>query len=97
MSISTMIKEKNNKKWQNDNQPIQIWGFTLHMAIRSSSVPFISSSAEFTFLSLGEISFQMGISQNGIGETLLSSASRRTVYTAYFIHIYALAHPKAPS
>ena len=52
--------------------------FTLHVAIRSST-SLINLSASTTFLCRGEMSFQIGISQVGIGETLRSSASRKTV------------------
>lgn len=55
------------------------YNFTLHVAIRSSRVSLINLRASLTFLSRGETSFQIGISQTGIGETLLSSASLRTV------------------
>jgi len=53
--------------------------FTLQIAIRSSSVSLISLSAAATFFCLGEMSFQIGISHIGIGATLRSSASLKTV------------------
>ena len=53
--------------------------FTLHVAIRSSSTSLINLSASATFLCCGEMSFQRGISQVGIKETLRSSASLKTV------------------
>lgn len=52
---------------------------TLHIAISSSSVSLTNLSAAVTFLCFGEMSFQIGISQNGIGATLRSSASLKTV------------------
>ena len=53
--------------------------FTLHIAIKSSSISLINLRAAETLFCRGEMSFHIGISQNGIGETLRSSASLRTV------------------
>ena len=89
--------EETKKELTKVDQIFLIWRLTLHMAIRSSSVPFINSSAEFTFLSFGEMSFQMGISQKwDWGNTSIFRFPQDGVYS--LLHtFYALTHPKAPS
>lgn len=82
--VANITKKRKKKKKRGPQLYVvpRIDDFTLQIAIKSSSVVLISLRAVATFLCRGEMSFHIGISHTGIGATLRSSASLRTVYTA---------------